>query len=334
MLSFIVPVYKTPQQLLRNCLDSVLRYSLPMELICILDSPGDPCEQVLDEYAAREPRVRLLKNDRNRGVSYSRNRGLDAAEGEYVAFVDADDEIVAAAYERAMGFVEDCRLGGCAVARNNSKHLAYGGVDYGGRVSGALKDPQVGHVLAGAFGWAVYPAVLRRSLLTERHVRFVEGRRYGEDFVCMTSILCTGGLFGFLNEDGYKSVGHAGSTCKAMSDVDNYLQGLMSSLDVLSIAVKADISRPAKAWYLTHVLQLSLLHRSIGRYVRGDDRRVYCSFLKKFFNSVALDCSDVASVGVRLVAFWIRRWPRLWFALGELGSFLLKVLNHYNALVK
>ena len=100
MLSFVIPVYKTPEQLLRNCLNSVLRYSQPMELICVLDSPGDPCETVLDEYAAKESRMRLLKNDQNRGVSYSRNRGMDAARGEYIAFVDADDEIVAEGYEK------------------------------------------------------------------------------------------------------------------------------------------------------------------------------------------------------------------------------------------
>ena len=121
-LSFVIPVYKTPLQLLRNCLDSVLKYSQPMELICVLDSPGDPCEAVLDEYAAKEPRMRLLKNDRNRGVSYSRNRGMDAATGRWIVTLDGDDYIDA----EMLSSLHGAAYGPCTDAGRSGKRAETG----------------------------------------------------------------------------------------------------------------------------------------------------------------------------------------------------------------
>lgn len=151
-LSFVIPVYKTPEQLLRNCLDSVLRYSQPMELICVLDSPGDPCEQVLDEYAAKEPRMRLLKNDQNRGVSYSRNRGMDAARGDYLAFVDADDEIIAETYEKAAALAVEKRWMDAHLRRANQT-LRVMASSMASRLSGRLRIAQLPRCWHAAILW-------------------------------------------------------------------------------------------------------------------------------------------------------------------------------------
>lgn len=332
ILSFIIPVYKTPEQLLRNCLDSVLKYSRPMELICVLDSPGDPCEKVLDEYAAKEPRLRLLKNDRNRGVSYSRNRGMDAATGAYLAFVDADDEAFACAYEEAVALADEFGLDGCALAPGNESHQVRNGVSYGKHIIGAINDPKFGLGIVRAFCWAVYPAVLRRAYLQNSGQRFIEGRRYGEDFVFITRTLCAGGRFGFLNLNGYKSVGHEGSTCKAKNDVDNFVQGVNSSLDVLRTAVADHVAAPVLAWYLSRTLELSFMPRSIAVFIRGVDRRAYRRLLSEYFGIVSSDCAEVSTWPLKIVAAIIGRFPGLWFLPGAPGVMMLKVLNHFKYL--
>ena len=91
-ISIIVPVYNA-EQYLRRCIDSILNQSFTdFELILIDDGSKDKSSDICDEYAAKDSRVRIFHKE-NGGVSSARNVGLDNSCGEWVAFVDADDEI-------------------------------------------------------------------------------------------------------------------------------------------------------------------------------------------------------------------------------------------------
>ena len=91
LLSLIVPIYAV-QGYLRDCLDSILTQShTDLEIIAIDDRSPDHCGEILDEYAARDTRVRVVHLERNIGLGPARNVGLDLATGEYVWFVDSDD---------------------------------------------------------------------------------------------------------------------------------------------------------------------------------------------------------------------------------------------------
>ena len=90
-ISVIIPVYKAAGTL-RRCVESIIfgeEQDLEVILIedCSPDSSWDVCRQLAQEYS----HVRCLQNDQNRGVSYTRNRGMDAATGQYILFVDSDD---------------------------------------------------------------------------------------------------------------------------------------------------------------------------------------------------------------------------------------------------
>ena len=92
-VSVIVPVYNS-EQYLRQCLNSLLAQTMSdIEIICVNDASTDQSFQILKEYRRKEPRIKLLSNPENMGVSYSRNLALDIAGGEYIQFVDADDYI-------------------------------------------------------------------------------------------------------------------------------------------------------------------------------------------------------------------------------------------------
>ena len=89
-VSVILPVYNV-EAYLRECLDSIIGQTMPdFELICIDDGSTDLSGRILDEYAAREPRMRVVHRE-NAGVSSARNEGLDLARGEYLYLCDADD---------------------------------------------------------------------------------------------------------------------------------------------------------------------------------------------------------------------------------------------------
>ncbi|MFJ4818703.1 CDP-glycerol glycerophosphotransferase family protein [Streptomyces sp. NPDC088801] len=89
--SIIVPVYKV-QGFLRECLDSVLGQSYgDFEVIAVDDRSPDGSGAILDEYAARDARVRVLHLPENVGLGRARNAGLAQAAGDYVLFLDSDD---------------------------------------------------------------------------------------------------------------------------------------------------------------------------------------------------------------------------------------------------
>lgn len=105
MLSVIVPVYNAGSFLSR-CLDSLLRQTYPhLEIICVNDGSTDASAVILDEYAAKDSRVKVIHQG-NAGVSVARNQGLDVASGEFVTFVDADDWLEADAYEKSVPCME------------------------------------------------------------------------------------------------------------------------------------------------------------------------------------------------------------------------------------
>ncbi|GAA2130645.1 hypothetical protein GCM10009760_03400 [Kitasatospora kazusensis] len=106
--SVIVPVYQV-QDYLAECLDSVLSQSCAdFELIAVDDRSPDGCGALLDEYATRDDRLRVLHLPANVGLGRARNAGLAAATGDYVIFLDSDDTLTPG----LLAAVED-RLGTC-----------------------------------------------------------------------------------------------------------------------------------------------------------------------------------------------------------------------------
>ncbi|MEY9488266.1 CDP-glycerol glycerophosphotransferase (TagB/SpsB family)/glycosyltransferase involved in cell wall biosynthesis [Streptomyces calvus] len=91
--SIIVPVFKV-QGYLHACLDSVLGQSYrDIEVIAVDDRSPDGCGEILDAYAARDDRVRVLHLPENVGLGRARNAGLAHATGDYLFFLDSDDTL-------------------------------------------------------------------------------------------------------------------------------------------------------------------------------------------------------------------------------------------------
>ncbi len=89
-ISIIIPVYKVElylEQALTHILQQTFR---DFEAICINDGSPDRCPDILDAYAKKDPRIKVI-TQHNQGVSAARNAGLHAAEGDYITFADPDD---------------------------------------------------------------------------------------------------------------------------------------------------------------------------------------------------------------------------------------------------
>ncbi|MDR2371580.1 MAG: glycosyltransferase [Puniceicoccales bacterium] len=111
LLSVIVPIYCKPPQFLRECIESILRQTLnDFELILIDDASPDNPMELLEGYAFRDRRIKLIHLPQNRGVAAARNAGLHIARGKYISFIDADDIVDASYFETLITIAEQFSL--------------------------------------------------------------------------------------------------------------------------------------------------------------------------------------------------------------------------------
>ncbi|BET52785.1 bifunctional glycosyltransferase/CDP-glycerol:glycerophosphate glycerophosphotransferase [Kitasatospora aureofaciens] len=98
-ISIVVPVHGV-EALLPECLDSLLAQGgAELELIAVDDASPDGCAAILDAYAERDERLRVVHLAENRGLGGARKAGLERATGDYVWFVDGDDRLMDGAVE-------------------------------------------------------------------------------------------------------------------------------------------------------------------------------------------------------------------------------------------
>ena len=101
-LSVIVSVYNT-EKYIEKCLDSLLNQTYKnIEIVVINDCSTDNSLKILKKYAKKYDNIKLLENKENKGLSYSRNIGLDNASGDYIGYIDSDDYIDSDYYEKMM----------------------------------------------------------------------------------------------------------------------------------------------------------------------------------------------------------------------------------------
>lgn len=170
MISVIVPIWNA-QQWLPRTLDSLLSNEGDFEFVLVNDASTDNSEAIANEYANKDDRFSMFDNEHTKGVSGARNTGIDHAKGEWITFLDDDDELLDNAYET---FTH-----GMKANVNQFNHLRYyTAIDkltlkYANRqgIYGTYKLPQ--------HWFCVWNKLYRAQFLKD--IRFKEGMQYGED---------------------------------------------------------------------------------------------------------------------------------------------------------
>ncbi|MCR5395246.1 MAG: glycosyltransferase family 2 protein [Bacteroidales bacterium] len=157
LLSVVVPVYNAGSYL-EPCLQSILRLQVPMEIIVVDDGSTDGA---VDALTLRDPSL-IIVRQQNQGVSVARNVGLERARGEWIWFIDADDEVSGAEIDLSAVTDEHTMLTMPVVWRQDGR------TDY--------VQPHDGEV-----PYNLWRCWFRRACIEQHHLRFVPGRKYGED---------------------------------------------------------------------------------------------------------------------------------------------------------
>ena len=115
-VSVLMPVYKTPEKFLREAIESILAQTFTdFEFLILDDCPADDREQVVKSYA--DKRIKYAKNPQNMGISASRNKLIDMAQGEYLAIFDHDDISLPKRLEKEVAYLDahpKCGVVSCA----------------------------------------------------------------------------------------------------------------------------------------------------------------------------------------------------------------------------
>lgn len=183
--SIIMPVYNA-EKVLPMSLESIRKQRFrDFELIFVEDGSTDGTVEVLEAFAANADfPCHIVSQPQNAGVAAARNRGLAAAYGDYLAFVDADDSIEPEALEEAAHAIEnadslvdivgwDWTLG----FDKNGRHMRQ--ADYDTPLQ-ALKN-----LMGGTMRWNLWLFAVRRELLSENDFHFLDGANMGEDMMLM-----------------------------------------------------------------------------------------------------------------------------------------------------
>ena len=182
--SVIIPVYNAAKTIER-CVDSVaVSGGDDIQIILIEDGGKDNSREVCRRLAEKYDSVTCLFNDRNRGVSYTRNRGLDAATGEYLLFVDSDDWVdrdYVSAFRQA---AREDRLAICGYInhdeRQNGRTDIYAWDDFEETRTVSVKAEAEQLHRSGLFQ-QLWNKVFVTRLVREHGVRFDEHISIGED---------------------------------------------------------------------------------------------------------------------------------------------------------
>jgi cellulose synthase/poly-beta-1,6-N-acetylglucosamine synthase-like glycosyltransferase len=211
-VSVIMPVYNGAQSL-PAAVGSVLAQTLSnLEVLIVDDGSLDDTAHIAEQFAARDPRVRVMRYVDNRGPAAARNLALEAARGVWLAPVDADDEI----------YPDRLRLLVEAGARANADLIADGILFQGARPHGTPPELMTwqghGHHLevltaetliksdlpaGGRCSLGYLKPLMRRRFLKERSLRYPEDLRFAEDFHLYARALICGARFVLYPESYY-----------------------------------------------------------------------------------------------------------------------------------
>lgn len=303
-VSVIIPVYNA-EKTLQESLDSLRAQTFrDFELVFVDDCSTDNSPQLMESFL-RESGLpgRILRQEVNGGVAAARNRGLDAAQGEYLAFLDADDRMAEDALEVAIAAADGADIVGWDWTLGFEKNGRYmRQADYATPLQ-ALKN-----LMGGTMRWNLWLFMLRREFVQDAGLRFRPGANMGEDMQLMIKAYCQAAKVVQVHQALYRyNALSTTSISRQFSEVRR--REISDNLEMASAAVRESVYARELEPYINHLklfLKLPLLI--------GTDKELY-SIWEKWFPeaNVAVMGNKALPLRTRLLQWMASK--RMWWAV-------------------
>ena len=193
LVSVVMPTYNR-LGLLPRAIDSIREQTYDnFEFIIVDDGSTDGSANLLASYAQIDKRIKILTNPTNKGISYSRNRGTDAAKGKYVAIMDSDDYSLPTRLEKHVKYLEE-----------NSDVIALTALYHEmGKAKNETNNwvpPQRFNIIFHFKNYFTNISFFRKDFIKKHNIRYNENLISSEDYDFWAQIFMKGGKFAILNE--------------------------------------------------------------------------------------------------------------------------------------
>ena len=308
-ISVVVPIYNV-ESFLAPCLDSLLAQTVDdYEVLMVDDGSTDGSAAIAQEYARRDARFRLVVQE-NGGLSKARNTGIDAASGEYLAFLDSDDLLPENAYELLLGALE--RTGSDFATGNVDRYTEWGVAPARFLAKTFAETRLKTHItrdrtlLADRVAWN---KLFRRTFWDAHRLRFPEGRVH-EDIPVMlpahflarsVDVLADPVYLYRIRESGALSITERRADVRVLRD-------RLAAVEHVSDFLAEHGPRKAKRWYDESVLADDLrLHLNILEGTDDEYRAVFLEHASAFMDRAGRDAGKSLAAIERLKWHLVQR---------------------------
>ncbi|MCL2566911.1 MAG: glycosyltransferase [Alphaproteobacteria bacterium] len=221
-ISCIIPLYNA-ENYIKRCLDSVLKQSISdFEVIIIDDGSKDNSLSIVEQYTVADNRIKLIQQS-NQGVSIARNNGIREALGEYIFFLDADDDIMQDAfkdsYKKAVADSADILVFNYSKVYKNKYSLKKKKLK-DSKIYSSVKEKKI-VLSSGVTPWS---KIYRREFLLQHNILFFP-KIYYEDIPFFWKSVILANKMSFLNKSIYNyyqnshSIMNSNLTNKKIDDI-------------------------------------------------------------------------------------------------------------------
>lgn len=293
-LSVIIPAYNV-EKYIGFCLDSVLGQGIPeeeYEIICINDGSSDNTQKVIEEYVTKHSNIMLI-NQKNSGVSASRNAGINAAKGKYISFLDGDDFWMPQSFIQIYRYASDQNYWSQKVSPPNV--LYYSGVrgciedfellrERSNAKSLIVSSPESGHdfISRKEFNNGVWLYCVSREFLDKINLRFAEDKLC-EDGPFTAELLLKAEKIQYFDIDVYFYVIRSNSitTTRDEDRIAKLQDGFRYAISVFSTLIKEHPNMPTKCLARIRTRRDSYVFFMLLRYLRSGNIKGFRTAVKQ-----------------------------------------------------